>query len=256
MDLQLAGRTALVTGAASGIGLACAQALLDEGARVVIADRSNAGADTVAALVERGRDATFVRTDVTDEADVVRAIDATATRFGGLDVLVGCAGISGPVGRSVADVAVADWDAVMAVNVRGNFLVTKHAAHHLTRSDVGTVVYLASDSALVAFQGMGAYNASKGALVMLTKSVAVDFPGLRANALCPGIVDTPMSRADLGMPDGFDGSDLPVAQPAQLARHVAFLASPVSAPINGTTLVADFGYLARSAVGTLGFFDP
>jgi NAD(P)-dependent dehydrogenase (short-subunit alcohol dehydrogenase family) len=124
---------------------------------------------------------------------------------------------------------------------------------HLERSAVASIVFLASDSAFVAFDGMGPYTASKGAVVALAKAFAVDHPTVRTNALCPGIVDTPMSRGDLGRPEGFDGSGLPVIPAAQLAKQALFLASPASAPMSGTTLVSDFGYLARSALGTLDF---
>jgi dihydroanticapsin dehydrogenase len=163
--------------------------------------------------------------------------------------------VSGPVGSALDEIGTSDWDQVMAVNVRGNFLIAKHTVAHLQASDVGTIVYLASDSAFVAFEGMAPYTASKGAVVMLAKAITADYPDIRANALCPGIVDTPMSRSDMGHPDGFEGSGFPVIPPHQLAKHVLFLASPVSAPINGTTLVSDFGYLAKSALGSLNFAE-
>ena len=114
-------------------------------------------------------------------------------------------------------------------------------------------MFVASDAALVAFEGMSPYCSSKGAVVMLAKSLSSDFPSVRFNCLCPGVVDTPMSRADLGFPDGFADTDLPVIEADQLAKQAAFLVSPVSYPINGTTVVSDFGYLARSALPALEF---
>ncbi|KGH48530.1 2-hydroxycyclohexanecarboxyl-CoA dehydrogenase [Modestobacter caceresii] len=248
MDLQLRDRVALITGGASGIGRACADALAEEGAKTALLDRDPAGEEVAALLRDRGHDALFVRADVTVEADVRTAVAAVLHRFGRLDTVLGCAGISGPAGTPAAEVSVADWDQVMAVNVRGNFLLAKHTVPALRSSPVATIVLIASDAALVAFEGMSAYNTSKGAVLMLTRSLSVDHPEVRVNCLCPGVVDTPMSRADLGRPDGFAGSDLPVMQPADLARHAAFLASPVSSPINGTSVVSDFGYLARPAV--------
>ncbi|MCZ2820258.1 SDR family NAD(P)-dependent oxidoreductase [Modestobacter sp. VKM Ac-2977] len=248
MDLQLRDRVALITGGASGIGRACADALAEEGAQIALLDRDPAGEEVAALLRDRGHEALFVRADVTVEADVRTAVAAVLDRFGRLDTVLGCAGISGPAGTPAAEVSVADWDQVMAVNVRGNFLLAKHTVPALRPSPVATIVLIASDAALVAFEGMSAYNTSKGAVLMLTRSLSVDHPEVRVNCLCPGVVDTPMSRADLGRPDGFAGSDLPVMQPADLARHAAFLASPVSAPINGTSVVSDFGYLARPAV--------
>lgn len=189
-----------------------------------------------------------------DEEKLGSAVAEVIAQHGGLDILIGCAGISGPVGVKLAETDAADFDRVLAINVRGNFLMSKHAMPHLERSEMGTIVMVASDAALVAFVGMAAYNTSKAAVVMLAKSIAVDHPGVRANALCPGIVDPPMSWADLGRVErGSEGSGLPVMKPSQLARHVLFLASPVSAPINATTLVSDFGYASRSALGELGF---
>ncbi|MEV8273061.1 SDR family oxidoreductase [Microbacterium sp. NPDC077184] len=249
MDMRLAGRVVVVTGGASGIGRACVDAFTAEGARVAVFDRQPAGSDAGTSAGEP----LHVTTDVTDEDDVRRAVRVVEERLGPVDVLVGCAGVSGPVGTALSHVEAAEWDHVMAVNVRGNFLVTKHCLADLERSEVGTIVLVASDSALVAFEGMGPYTASKAAVVGLTKAITVDHPAVRANALCPGVVDTPMSRGDLGMPDGFAGTDMPVMSPHQLAAHAVFLASPVSAPINATTVVADFGMLARSALGTLDF---
>ncbi|MCE3028884.1 MULTISPECIES: SDR family NAD(P)-dependent oxidoreductase [unclassified Salinicola] len=253
MDLQLHKRIALVTGGASGIGLACVEALLAEGASVLIVDRNPAGADVARDFTEAGHTVAFVQADVTSETQVQEVMAYARDRFNGLDIILGCAGISGPVGQKSTDISLTDWDQVMAVNVKGQFIVAKHAVKLLEESNVASVVFLASDAALVAFEGMTPYCTSKGAVLMLTKSLSVDHPQIRFNCVCPGVVDTPMSRRDLGCPNGFSGSELPVMQAHQIARHAVFLASPVSAPINGTSLVADFGYLARSALPELAF---
>lgn len=249
MDLGLGDRVVVVTGGASGIGRACVAALGAEGAHVAVIDRDPYPPSPGAAAPPS------VQADLTDEQQVEGAVAAILDRFGRIDSVIACAGISGPVGTRLDQVTSADWDRVLGVNVRGNFLLTKHTAHLLEASEVGTYVFLASDSAFVAFEGMGPYSASKGALVMLTKAVAVDFPAVRANAVCPGVVDTPMSRADLGRPDGFGDGGLPVMTPEHVARTVVFLSSPASAPVNATTVVVDFGVLARSALGALDF-DP
>ncbi|RFC62231.1 SDR family oxidoreductase [Fulvimarina endophytica] len=253
MDMQLAGRVAVITGGASGIGLACARAMAEEGAKVVILDRDGAGQEVAKALEAQGHDAVFVQADITSEPQVEAAMRQTMDLYGRLDMLVGCAGISGPVGRTLRDISAEDWDRVMAINVRGNFLAAKHALPLLEESDAASIVFLASDAALVAFEGMTPYCTSKGALLMLAKGLSVDHPAVRVNCLCPGVVDTPMSRADLGRPQGFAGLSLPVMQADQIARHAVFLASPVSAPINGTALVSDFGYVARSSLPPLEF---
>ncbi|MBV4513807.1 SDR family oxidoreductase [Pseudomonas sp. RW1P2] len=253
MDMHLSGRVVLVTGGASGIGLACVRAMVDEGAKVLIADRNVVGAKIAGKLSQEGHAVAFFQADITSETDIQNAVVYAESIFGQLDSLIGCAGISGPVGSTSIEITADDWDRVMAINVRGNFLAAKHSLHLLSKSEIGSIVFLASDSALVAVEGMVPYCASKGAVLMLTKALSIDHPTVRINCLCPGVVDTPMSRADLGRPDGFEGTGLPVMQAEQLARHVVFLASPVSAPINGTSVVADFGYLARSALPPLKF---
>ena len=253
MDMQLRDSVVMVTGGGSGIGRACVEVLLAEGASVLIVDRSQEGAALASQLRRTGHRVDFAQADVTVESEVRMAAQAVEDLYGRLDSVLACAGISGPVGQPAADVSVEDWDRVMAVNVRGNFLVAKHTVHLLSKSEISSMVFLGSDSALVAFEGMAPYSTSKGAVVMLTKSLTVDHPKVRFNCLCPGIVDTPMSRADLGHHQGFAGTGLPVMEPHQIARHAVFLASPVSAPINGTTLVSDFGYTARSALPTLDF---
>lgn len=253
MDMHLNGRVILVTGGASGIGLACVHAMVDEGAKVLIVDRASAGAEVARNLRLEGHSVEFVQADITSERDIQKAVQYAKDTFGRLDTLIGCAGISGPVGSKVTDISSKDWDQVMAVNVRGNFLAAKHTIPLLVDSDVASIVFLASDSALVAFEGMTPYCTSKGAVLMLTKGLSVDHPKIRVNCLCPGVVDTPMSRTDLGRPEGFEGTELPIMQAAQLARHAVFLASPVSAPMNGTSVVTDFGYLARSAFPALDF---
>ena len=255
MDLQLEQRVAVVTGGASGIGRACAAAFATEGAKVVIVDRNPAGAAVAEEYRAAGRTVEFVQADLTDETDLRNALHGVVATFGTIDTVCGSAGVSGPVGKRVTDITVDEWDTVQAVNVRGNFLLAKHSMAALSQSPVGTIVFIASDSAMVAFEGMSPYAASKGALVMLAKSLAVDHAPVRVNAVCPGIVDTPMSRADLGRPDGFASTGLPVLTAREVAQHVVFLASPVSFPTNAATVVVDHGMHARSAMGALGFVD-
>ncbi|MCF6386718.1 SDR family oxidoreductase [Mycobacterium sp. MBM] len=253
MDLQLNHRVAVVTGGASGIGRACVAAFAAEGAKVVIVDRNPDGAAVAEEHRLGGRNVEFVRADLTDETDVRNAIRGVADTYGAIDTVCGSAGISGPVGKRVTEISVDEWDTVQAVNVRGNFLIAKHSIAALAESPVATMVFIASDSAVVAFEGMAPYAASKGALVMLAKSLAVDHPPVRVNAVCPGIVDTPMSRTDLDLPDGFASTGLPVLTTREVAQHVLFLASPVSFPTNAATVLVDHGMHVRSAMGTLDF---
>jgi len=239
MDLQLTSRRALVTGAAGGIGRAALDALAAEGARVGAIDV----VDHVRGIADPARVA-----DLTDADGTAAAVDACARELGGIDVLVLAAGVSGPVGTPLAETRVADWDHVFAVNVTGAFLTLRAAVPWLRRSAAPAVVVVASDSALVATPGMAPYGASKAALLQLARAAAVELApeGIRVNAVCPSIVDTPMSRGDLGMPEGFAGADYPVQTPAEVADQIVLLASPRLRPVSAAAWVSDFGVSARS----------
>ena len=249
MDLYLTGMTALVTGAASGIGRATALALAAEGVRVALLDRDAAALEQTAATVRaQGQsDATLCVVDLTDEEQVQRAVDAAIAELGQLDAVVCCAGISGPVGRGIEQTSLAEWNAVFAVNVTGAFLVLRRALPALRAAAAASVVLLSSDSAFVASPGMVPYSASKGALVQFARALSVDLAGtgIRVNTVAPSIVDTPMSRGDLGA-DAFDAPEFPVQSAAEVAAHVVYLVSPRSRAVSGTTLLSDFGFSARS----------
>ncbi|QWF85366.1 SDR family NAD(P)-dependent oxidoreductase [Amycolatopsis sp. CA-230715] len=235
MRLDLEGKAVLVTGAASGIGLACARAFLAEGARVGMVDRGTVrplGGETIA-----------VRADVTDERALGDAVAEVALRFGGLDAVIGCAGVSGPVGTPLAETTAEEFSAVLAVNVTGQFLLAKLARPWLPRG-TGAVVLLASDSAFTCAPGMVPYCASKGAVVALTRALAVELDGVRVNCVCPSVTDTPMARADLG--DVLADPGFPVQTADDVAQHVLYLASERSRTVNGQALLADFGVSARS----------
>lgn len=244
MDLKLSGTTALITGAASGIGRATALALAAEGARVALLDRDGV------ALGETAREcpgAVFSVADVTDPVQVARAVEAAVDALGRLDAVVCCAGVSGPVGSPIDDISVDEWNAVFAVNVTGAFLVLSKALPALRAAGSGSVVLLASDSAFVASAGMVAYCASKAALVQFARSLSVDLAGsgIRVNTVAPSVVDTPMSRGDLGA-EAFGDPSFPVQTADEVASHVVYLVSPRSRAINGATILSDFGYSARS----------
>lgn len=244
MDLELQGTTALVTGAGSGIGRAVARALAAEGVRVALLDRDGA------ALTETAhgcRDAVLLVADVTVEEQVASAIRTGTRALGRLDAVVHCAGVSGPVGSSIEDVSLSDWNTVLAVNVTGAFLVLKHALPELRRRPAASVVLISSDSAFVASPGMAPYCASKGALAQFARALSVDLAGtgVRVNTVAPSVVDTPMSRTDLG-DDAFQEPAFPVQSPDEVAAHVAYLVSPRTRAVNGTTILSDFGYSARS----------
>ena len=250
MELGLTDAVAVVTGAASGIGAATARCLANEGAKVALLDLDGAKAAAVAQeLSASGVDALGVTCDVADEDSTRAAIETVAEHFGGIDALLCCAGISGLYGRTIEQVTVPEWDQLMAVNVRGQWLPVKLAIPHLRRSQQAAVVIIASDSALVASPLHVPYCASKGGVLMLTKALAVDLrsDGVRVNCVCPSIVDTAMSRADLGLTEqGFDKANYPVQTADDIARYMTLLAAPATRTISGHPLVADYGYLAES----------
>lgn len=239
MDLHLTGRTALVTGGASGIGRAVVDSLLAEGVRVSVLDRASRPVDLP-------HDVRWHTGDVTDEDAVAVAV----RECDGLDIAVGCAGISGPMGKAPADISREDFSRTLEVNLTGQFLLAKHASTVMRERGGGAIVFVASDSGFVAAPGMVPYCASKGGVLMLAKALATDLEphGVRVNCVAPSIVDTPMSRADLGLTEaGFEGRPFPVHRPEEIAAAICYLASDLARGVNGTTHVLDFGALARSA---------
>ncbi|WGW11850.1 SDR family oxidoreductase [Saxibacter everestensis] len=250
MELGLAGKAALITGAVSGIGRACAYALAGEGVRLGLIDRDEDAGRLLESELGACVPTRFVAADVTDEVAFSAAIGEIATGFGGLDAAVGCAGVSGQFGRDVDDVSAAEFNQVLHVNLTGQFILARESARHLRFSGSPSLVFLGSDSSFVAAPRMLAYNASKGGLLQLTRALAVDLAGdgIRVNCVCPSIVDTPLARDDLMISsEELRRQDYPVQSPEQVANHVLYLVSPASYPVNGTSLVSDFGYLARSS---------
>ena len=235
---------AVVTGGGSGIGLATCVRLAKDGFTVAALDLQPFAAAGIASLT--------VVCDVTDEADVSAAMGTVTDRFGGIDVLVNNAGITGS--RSAArchETPVAEWDRVHAVNVRGPFLCSRAVLPLMIAKGSGHIITIASVAGLVAFPGRCAYTASKGAALMLTRSIAVDYAaaGIRANAVCPGMVYTPMTSWRLDQPELRAEAEgkIPVgrvATPDEIADAVALLASGRLGYMTGHPLVIDGGMSA------------
>jgi NAD(P)-dependent dehydrogenase (short-subunit alcohol dehydrogenase family) len=250
----LYGKAAIVTGAAQGIGKGIAAALANAGAAVTVADVNDAlGAAAAAEIVARGARGLFVHADVTHEEEVRSLIDATVAAFGRLDIVVNNAGIVAV--QTVEESSVEDWDRVMAVNVRSIFLTTRHALPHLRAAGGGAILNVASVSSFVAQRGTPAYCASKGAVLMLTKALALDYgrERIRVNCLCPGITDTPMLRYHARHADDPDAhlrqrlQRVPTGEmlfPEDMGRAAVFLCSDDALGITGTSLVVDGGYIA------------
>ena len=263
MTGELAGRVAFVTGGSQGIGRAVVEALAANGAAVGVCglevDRVD---EAVAAVAADGGQALAAPADVTDRSSIERAVGATVERFGRLDVLVTSAGIQRY--GDVVDTDEATWDQVMAVNLKGVFLAAKAALPHLRTSGHGSVVVISSVQGHVPQTNVAAYAASKGALEMLVRSMAIDeaIHGVRVNAVCPGSVDTPMLRAAARrFSDGTDageqglveqwGRSHPigrVARPGEIAEVVAFLVSDRASFVTGEDIRVDGGLLSTLAV--------
>ncbi len=250
----LTGKVALITGAASGIGRATALLFAREGAAVALFDRDDAGGQSAARAIEaeQGR-ALFVHGDVTRDADARRAVDETVTRLGGLQILFNNAGI---IRRTtIVDTSEEDWDRVMDANVKGIFLLSRRAVPAMARAGGGVILNTASVWGLVGGARAAAYCASKGAVVLLTKAMAIDHgpQNIRVNCICPGDTDTPMLRSEAAMlGDPMDrhmaqAADVPlrrVARPEDIARAALYLASDASSFVSGAPLIVDGGFVA------------
>jgi NAD(P)-dependent dehydrogenase (short-subunit alcohol dehydrogenase family) len=248
--LRLDGRTALITGAASGIGRQAAELFAAEGARVVVADVSeDAGRATVAAIEGAGGSASFAATDVTRSESVAAAVAHAEERYGALHVVFNNAGIFPGDDTDPVETPEDVWDRVIAVNLKGVFLGCKHGIPALLRAGGGAIVNTAS---FVAVMGAAtpqiAYTASKGGVLALTREVAVSYArrGIRANALCPGPVNTPLLEELLADPAARARRLVHVpmgrlAEAHEVARAALFLASDDAAYVNGTTFLVDGG---------------
>lgn len=251
---RLAGKVALVTGGASGIGRAAALLLAREGAAVAIVDLEEAGGRAVEQeIASAGGRALLVSGDATRAADCRRAIESTVNAFGALHILLNNAGIIRRA--SVVELSEADWDRVMEVNVKSVFLMSKFVIPVMASAGGGSIINMASGWGLVGGARAAAYCASKGAVVLLTRAMAIDHgpQKIRVNCICPGDTDTRMLREEagqLGEPiQRFlaEAAQRPlgrVGTPEEIAQAVLYLASDASSFVTGTSLVVDGGGLA------------
>jgi NAD(P)-dependent dehydrogenase (short-subunit alcohol dehydrogenase family) len=245
---RLEGKTALITGAASGIGREAARLFAAEAASVVVADLAPAaGEEVVAAIEAAGGRASFVATDVSRGDQVQAAVAHAERRFGGLHVIFNNAGIFPDADGSPVDTEEAVWDQVMQVNLKGVFLGCKYGIPALLRAGGGSIVNTASFVAVMgAATSQIAYTASKGGVLAMTREIAVEYArqGVRANALCPGPVDTPLLQELLADPAARARRlvHIPMgrlAQAREIAQAALFLASDESSYVNGTTFMVD-----------------
>jgi NAD(P)-dependent dehydrogenase (short-subunit alcohol dehydrogenase family) len=250
--MRLAGKVALISGAARGMGAAEARLFAREGARVVLGDVLEAEGHAVQADISaKGGEAIFTRLDVTREADWVDAVALAVSRFGALNVLVNNAGIGG-AGR-IEETSEQLWDQVMTVNAKGVFLGTKAAIAAMRRSGGGSIVNISSQLGLVGFEDSSPqYTASKGAVRLLTKTTALQYAkdGIRANSVHPGPIVTPMTERRRADPATYQRmvSRIPLGrygEPDEVAYAVLYLASDESSFVTGSELVIDGGWTAQ-----------
>jgi NAD(P)-dependent dehydrogenase (short-subunit alcohol dehydrogenase family) len=252
---RLAGKVALVTGAASGIGAACVARFAQEGARIAGFDLSDAPASW--STVAPG--GIFRRGDVRDETAVAETVAAVVEHYGRIDVVVNAAGVGG--GGPVHILPTEEWDRVVDINLKGTYLVCKYALARMLERGEGNVVNIASIEGLEGTEGGSAYNASKGGVVLLTRNLAIDYArrGIRVNCLCPGFIDTPLTASIFEMPplteirDRFvDAHQLGrMGRPEEVAAAALFLASDDASFVTGHALVVDGGFTAGRRFGIL-----
>jgi NAD(P)-dependent dehydrogenase (short-subunit alcohol dehydrogenase family) len=252
------GRSVLVTGGALGIGRGIVEAFAAEGASVAIADIAAVPAEeTRTALQDDGRRVIAVAGDVSDAASARRMVDETVAAFGRLDVLVNNAGIMPPDWYDrLEDLSEERWDRILGVNLKGAFLMSKFALPHIRNAGGGSIINIASVQGLQSMPRVGAYAASKGGLLSLTRAMALDYAphGIRVNAICPGTIDSEMVRAIARTEPGDEdenvrryGSIHPlgrIGQPADVAASAVFLASDRASFITGEALSVDGGFMA------------
>lgn len=245
METGLSGRSALVTGAATGIGRAIVLALAAEGARVVVADvNDEQGHAVVDEIAATGGSARYLRCDVVDEGQVESAVASVLAEEGALDVMVNNAGILGTV-APIVDTSLEMWRRVVAVDLDGVFLGVKHAGRAMAAAGRGSIINMSSIAGVAGTFAFGAYGASKAGVIQLTQTAALELggAGVRVNAICPGWVDTAILN---GLPPGFPDlvSQVPlgrIGQPEDVAKLVVYLASDVSSFVTGSVFRIDGG---------------
>ena len=249
----LAGKGVLVCGGSSGIGLAAAQRFLEEGSRVFVAGLEPAEVDAAVAGLRGHGEVSGLACDVSREAEVARLAAAAEAALGGVDVLANNAGTSRRA--PFLEITAAEWDRIIAVNLRGMFLVAQAVTAQMARRGAGgVVVNMSSTNGIAGEEDYAHYNASKGGVLLLTKTMAVELGplGIRVNALCPGYISTPLNAAisaglDPGFEEAYARDRIPLrrtGRPEEVAAAYAFLASDDASFINGAGLVIDGGQLA------------
>lgn len=258
---RLKGKVALVTGAASGIGAATALRFAQEGASVAGFDLKEAFEGDWADAARTAPASSFSTGDVRDPDAIAAAVAAAIETHGRIDVLMNAAGVAG--GGPVHLISIEEWDRVVDINLKGSFLVARAVLPQMLEQGAGSIINVASVEGIEGFEGGSAYNASKGAIMILTKNMAIDYArrGIRVNTVCPGFIETPMMESTFLQP-GLEKQQTAIrdahqlgrfGKPVEIANAALFLASDEASFVTGHALVVDGGYTAghRFGIGEL-----
>jgi NAD(P)-dependent dehydrogenase (short-subunit alcohol dehydrogenase family) len=269
MGMRLSNQAAWISGAASGMGEATARLFAREGAAVALIDVQVATGTAIAEQIRAdGGRAIFIECDVADEMSVRSSIERTVREFASLQIIVNCAGIVQV--RPLHELDESDWDRLMGINVKSLFLSIKHGIAHLKKNARGYVVNIGSTSSFIGQSETPAYIASKGAVLALSRAIALDYAadGIRCNCVCPGITDTPMLREHLNKTADPEATlrarlrRVPIGvalTPHDIAKAALYFSCEDSAGITGTSLIVDGGYLAAAEwehPGRTRFMEP
>lgn len=252
--MKLKDKVSIITGAGAGIGEATAIRFSKEGAKVVVADMDKAaGENTVSKIKEVGGEALFISADVSNTKDCFNLMKETAEAFGSIDILINNAGIY--IQESILDASEENWKRIFEVNVDGIFYCSRHAVPYMIKAGKGSIVNVASEAGIAAIKGQMAYNASKAAVIMMAKSMAVDLAlyNIRVNAVCPGTTETPLFIEAINRdPNPVEARKLlessrpanRLGRPEEIASAILFIASDEPGYATGSTLVIDGGLTA------------
>ncbi|APT51282.1 MULTISPECIES: glucose 1-dehydrogenase [Bacillus] len=253
--MNIAGKVVLITGGASGIGLAAVKLFLEHGAKVAVADiNEDSGKQLVESLPHEH--AAFFKTDITNEADCQKTVQSVLSQFGTIDVLINNAGIE--IVSPIHEMTLEDWNHILQVNLTGVFLMSKHTLPHMLEKKSGSIINTGSVGGLVGWPDIPAYNATKGGVIQLTKSMAIDYAAhqIRVNCIAPGIIDTPLNEKSF-LDNHSESLEvvkkekakvnplLRLGTPEEIAGVMLFLASDLSSYMTGSVVTADGGYTAR-----------
>ncbi|HCO81506.1 MULTISPECIES: SDR family NAD(P)-dependent oxidoreductase [Bacillus] len=253
--MKLDGKVVLITGGASGIGLAAVKLFLEHGAKVAVADINESSGNQLIESLPHEHLA-FFKTDITKESDCHQTVQSVLSRFGAIDVLINNAGIE--IVSPIHEMALEDWHRILQVNLTGVFLMSKHTLPHMLEKKSGSIINTGSVGGLVGWPDIPAYNATKGGVIQLTKTMAIDYAAhqIRVNCIAPGIIDTPLNEKSF-LDNHTESLEivkkekakvnpmLRLGKPEEIAGVMLFLASDLSSYMTGSVVTADGGYTAR-----------